>query len=98
MTVASVLMTDECHLTIGFEAGTAVRIEPTAESIAQRLTQVMLEMGLNARREMGARGRALVEERFTWSRAGEKMADVYQWLLGDSESATTPHAALAERP
>lgn len=93
-----VLMTDECHLAIGFEAGAAVRIEPTAENIAHRLAQVTLEMSLNARREMGARGRALVEERFTWSRAGEKMANVYQWLLGGSESATTPHAALAERP
>ena len=33
-------------------------------------------------REMGVRGRALVEGRYSWDRAAEQMMEVYGWLLG----------------
>ena len=32
--------------------------------------------------EMGARGRRLVEERFTWARIAGEMVQVYAWVLG----------------
>ena len=34
------------------------------------------------RREMGQRGRRLVEENYTWPAAAQKMAAVYRWMLG----------------
>ena len=34
------------------------------------------------RREMGQRGRRLVEENYTWPAAAQKMAAVYGWMLG----------------
>jgi poly(glycerol-phosphate) alpha-glucosyltransferase len=34
------------------------------------------------RRRMGARGQALVRERFTWPTVGAQMTAVYQWALG----------------
>ena len=34
------------------------------------------------RREMGLRGRQLVEERYAWGPIGKTMAEVYQWILG----------------
>jgi len=33
-------------------------------------------------REMGARGRRLVQERFTWPRVAAEMIEVYDWVLG----------------
>jgi glycosyltransferase involved in cell wall biosynthesis len=34
------------------------------------------------RREMGQRGRQLVEERYAWGPIGKSMAEVYRWILG----------------
>ncbi len=34
------------------------------------------------RRAMGNRGRNLVETKFSWSRIGEQMCSVYEWVLG----------------
>ena len=34
------------------------------------------------RRDMGARGRALVEEKYTWPKIAQQMLEVYRWLLG----------------
>lgn len=31
---------------------------------------------------MGGRGRALVEEQFTWPRVAARMKEVYEWILG----------------
>jgi glycosyltransferase involved in cell wall biosynthesis len=53
---------------------------PLADALQQatRLT--------NAEREqMGRRGRALVEENYTWPAAAQKMLAVYQWMLGLEE-------------
>ena len=31
---------------------------------------------------MGANGRALVEDRFTWPKVAAQMKEVYAWILG----------------
>jgi glycosyltransferase involved in cell wall biosynthesis len=33
-------------------------------------------------REMGSRGRAMVEEKYSWNRVGEQMKQSYEWILG----------------
>ncbi|VGO21666.1 glycosyltransferase [Pontiella sulfatireligans] len=78
-----VVMTGFCNLPEGFDAGAAVQIEPNEDSILQGLEQLaaLTDEELQA---MGSNGRALVEERFTWSKIAENMAQVYQWCLTGS--------------
>jgi len=76
-----VLMTPECNLPEGFAATAALRIGTEATDIAKGLRQ-LFEMVESDRREMGARGRTLVAEKFSWPRIGEQMRAVYEWALG----------------
>ena len=76
-----VLMSRHCNLEEGFDGGAAIPADPTCSGVASGLTQLfaMPPAGLQ---EMGARGRALVEQRFTWEAVAEKMAAVYEWVSG----------------
>jgi len=76
-----VLMTPECNLPEGFDAGAALQIGTGPEEIAAGLKQV-IEMSDDDRRAMGARGRTLVATKFSWPQIGEQMRAVYEWLLG----------------
>lgn len=76
-----VLMTPECNLPEGFAAGTALRIEPSANSIAQALEDVF-RAPPSTLRAMGEAGRELVRDRFTWPKVAAEMKAVYDWVLG----------------
>ena len=76
-----VLMTEECNLREGFDAGAARRIGPDAESIAEGLRS-LIRMSESERRDMGQRGQALVERAFTWESIARRMHEAYTWLLG----------------
>jgi glycosyltransferase involved in cell wall biosynthesis len=76
-----VLMTPECNLPEGFAAGAALRIGAHENEIAAGLRQ-LFEMNENDRVAVGARGRALVAEKFSWPKIGQQMRKVYQWVLG----------------
>jgi poly(glycerol-phosphate) alpha-glucosyltransferase len=76
-----VLMTPQCNLPDGFEAGAAVKIEPEPESIGAGLAEFMA-MDDAKRERMGANGRALVEQRFAWPVISAEMAAVYRWATG----------------
>ena len=86
-----VLMTPECNLPEGFAADAALRIETTVGSIAQGL-DVLFSMSDADLDAMGARGRSLVEERFTWKKVAAQMAGVYEWMLG---GGTPPECVTA---
>jgi poly(glycerol-phosphate) alpha-glucosyltransferase len=77
-----VLMTPQCNLPVGFEAGAAHRIEPAPESIAAGLRAVMTATPAE-RAAMGRRGRALVEDRYTWSQIARSLRAVYRWVLDE---------------
>jgi glycosyltransferase involved in cell wall biosynthesis len=77
----AVMMTPECNLPGGVAAGAAIEIGIEATEIARGLTQ-LFGMAASDRKEMGARGRALVAEKFSWPRIGEQMGAVYEWVLG----------------
>ena len=83
-----VLMTPQCNLPEGFEAGAAVRIEPKEESIAEGLTG-FLAMDDAERKRMGANGRALVSRRYSWPVIAAEMAGVYRWLAGKEPRPAT---------
>jgi glycosyltransferase involved in cell wall biosynthesis len=76
-----VVMTTECNLPEGFAAGTALEIGTTSREITGGLRQ-LLEMSDDDRTAMGARGRTLVAEKFSWPRIGEQIRAVYEWVLG----------------
>lgn len=76
-----VVMTPECNLPEGFAADAAIRIETSAESIAEGLS-TLFSMNDADLMTMGAKGRGLVEERFTWKSVASQMREVYDWMLG----------------
>jgi glycosyltransferase involved in cell wall biosynthesis len=53
-------------------------------SLAQALVEAT-KMDDHARREMGKRGRGLVERKYSWSRVAREMKSVYAWLLGQTD-------------
>ena len=75
-----VLMTPECNLPEGFAANAAIRIEPTAESIAQGL-QELIRLPSSDFRSLGERGRALVAAKFVWPKIAAEIKTVYDWVL-----------------
>ncbi len=79
-----VLMTDHCNLPEGFAAGAALRIEPDAESILTAMRE-FTRLSHGQRNEIGARGRQLAGDRFSWSSVAERLCHVYQWLTGREE-------------
>jgi glycosyltransferase involved in cell wall biosynthesis len=57
---------------------TEIGTEPLAQALREAVARSDEE-----RRAMGRRGRALVEERYSWERVAEEMRAVYAWLLGE---------------
>jgi poly(glycerol-phosphate) alpha-glucosyltransferase len=79
-----VVMTPQCHLPEGFEAGAALRTEPEVASIVEAL-ETLFSMDHAERKRMGHRGHQLVSERFNWSKIGTQMHEVCRWLLGETD-------------
>ena len=76
-----VLLTPGCNFPEAVEAGAAVSVEPNEVSTAAGVNK-LLSMSDEARREMGERGRALVERDYTWDRIAGKMLETYEYILG----------------
>jgi poly(glycerol-phosphate) alpha-glucosyltransferase len=74
-----VLMTRACNLPEGFAAGAAVEITVEPEAMAATLVEALESEALTA---MGAAGRLLVAEHFSWTAVGRSMKAVYDWLAG----------------
>ncbi len=55
-------------------------VKTTPETLADALRDATNRTD-EERREMGLRGRALVEERYTWPGAAARMKSVYEWML-----------------
>jgi poly(glycerol-phosphate) alpha-glucosyltransferase len=75
-----VLMTANCNLPEGTKADAVIPMEANAESIASALNR-LFSMSCLELKEMGLRGRNLVEQHFQWPRVAEKMTQVYDWIL-----------------
>jgi len=76
-----VLMTDHCNLPEGFREGAALRIGTDPFSIAEGMRE-LLQGSSRDLATMGANGRALVEDRFTWPKVAAQMKEVYEWIVG----------------
>jgi glycosyltransferase involved in cell wall biosynthesis len=75
-----VLMTPECNLPEGFQAGAAVKIAATEAGVIAGLNELM-QMTEAECALMGTRARTLAEARFTWPRVAAQMEEVYAWML-----------------
>jgi glycosyltransferase involved in cell wall biosynthesis len=74
-----VLMTPQCNLPEGIEAGAALSAECKPPALAEALVR-LFEMSPGERAAMGERGRALAREKFSWPRIAAQMEAVYAWL------------------
>jgi len=79
-----VLVTDACNLPEAFAARAGLRIGPDPDGIARGLIELM-SLSDAARAELGANGRALVVERFSWGEIGGQLVQVCEWVLGGGE-------------
>lgn len=79
-----VLMTPECNLQEGFASGAAISLGRDVESIEAQLLALQ-SLSDQLRRDMGLRGRRLVEAHFNWPEIAESMSRVYRWLTAGGE-------------
>jgi poly(glycerol-phosphate) alpha-glucosyltransferase len=82
----AVLMTDACNIPEGFVKGGALRITNEPRALAAALIYHLDKPAELIR--AGERGRALVEERFTWARIVDQHIGLFAWLSG---RAPRPH-------
>jgi poly(glycerol-phosphate) alpha-glucosyltransferase len=83
-----VLMTPQCNLAEGFDAGAALSIDLDPSSISYGLT-TFFNLGAESRVRMGNNGRSLVRDFFTWETVAMQVTDVYQWVLGKGDCPPT---------
>ncbi len=75
-----VLATTACHFAELAEADAGVVVEPTAAGVALGL-RGLLDRSPADRRDLAARGRRLVEGRYTWDEVAARLAAVYDWVI-----------------
>jgi poly(glycerol-phosphate) alpha-glucosyltransferase len=85
-----VFKTLACNMPEAFSEGAAVRVETDPSSLATTLIDWLDSPGL---KEVGIRGRRLVEHSYSWPAISLKFAEVYKWLLS---GGSTPGVVSAE--
>lgn len=76
-----VIISEPCHFPEVREHNCGWVIEPNVDALEDALRSYF-EQRETASRATGARGRELVEERFSWAVVGQQMSEVYGWLEG----------------
>ena len=85
-----VIMTPECNLPEGFLAGAALKAEATEASLISGLNELQ-RMTFAERTAMGSRARDLVVQKFTWSKIGNQLQALQEWIFG---GGTKPDCVL----
>lgn len=78
------LITEECNLPVGFSSGAAVKIGHSGAEIFSALNY-FFSLNPSDLARMGAAGRSLIETQFNWISVGQKMREVYEWVLTKGE-------------
>ena len=76
-----VLVTKPCNMPEVTQFGAGWEIEPEPLALALALREA-LEQSPRQNAAIGARGTALVRERYTWPVVGRQMAEFYRWATG----------------
>ena len=82
-----VVMTSFCNIPEGFAHQAALPIEPTPESIATGIKQLIARTEAE-RQQMGQRGYQLVSQSFTWEKVAKDTDELYQWVKGKAPQPT----------
>lgn len=77
-----VLMTPQCNLPEGFEAGAAIPIAAPGPIEIRNALERLFWTSLDRLRTMGIRGRELARQSFSWDSVAREMMSVYEWVLG----------------
>ncbi|MEQ8822388.1 MAG: glycosyltransferase [Sumerlaeia bacterium] len=88
-----IVMTPRCNFPELEEAGGGIVCQPEVESTAEALRQV-LAMSDSERDAMGAAGRRLVEERYSWAQVAHAMGGVTRWLAAGAKKAEAPDCVV----
>jgi glycosyltransferase involved in cell wall biosynthesis len=75
------VVTTACHFPELAAAGAGIVVEPTVAGVTGGLRS-LLERSPIERAALAGRGRALVEERYTWDRQAARLSAVYRWMAG----------------
>jgi len=59
-------------------------VEPDVDALQGALNEAV-QCSDEERAAMGARGRVLVKERYSWQRVGKQMKATYHWMLGNRD-------------
>jgi glycosyltransferase involved in cell wall biosynthesis len=76
-----VVITTACHFPELATAGGGIVVEPTAPGVTEGI-RGLLDRSPADRRELGLKGRALVERNYTWEQQGQRLVNVYRWISG----------------
>jgi glycosyltransferase involved in cell wall biosynthesis len=92
-----VIITPGCNFPEIVQMGCGVEVSPSDRQVEDALRD-MLGRTAEDRAAMGARGLRLVQERFSWPKIGERMADVNDWVLrcGPMPELVFPYSAGSE--
>jgi len=85
------LLTEQCNLPEAFEAGCALPIGTSEDAICEGL-ETLFSLPVERLESMGAKGRALIAERFNWDTIAARFADLYRHLA-KSHSGERPSPA-----
>jgi glycosyltransferase involved in cell wall biosynthesis len=75
------VFTTACHFPELAQAEGAIIAEPESNAITRAL-RTLLSLSAQERLRLGANGRRLVEQNYTWDQQARQLAAVYEWLLG----------------
>jgi glycosyltransferase involved in cell wall biosynthesis len=84
------IITTACHFPELAASEGAVVVTPDVDAVTQGIRD-LLERGAGERAALGRNGRRLVEQNYTWDRLAERLAAVYQWLIG---GGTPPESVI----
>jgi len=76
------LMTPQCNLPEGFEAGAAIPIAAPGPIEIRNALEHLFWTPQERLRAMGIRGRELARQNFSWDSVAREMVSVYEWVLG----------------
>lgn len=76
-----VVITEACHFPELATSQGGITVKPNAVGVTRGLRE-LLERSPEERAELGRRGRALIESRYTWDQQARRLAEVYRWVIG----------------
>ena len=83
-----VVMSPQCNLPDGFNAGAALETQPDATSICQAIGEITT-LSDDERARMGANGVELSRSRYNWPKAVADLDDVYRWMCNCAPQPAT---------